>query len=144
MRHCLFLLLSMLLPFAAWAQQSAPEQIAQTLEAQAQAWNRGDIEEYMQGYWQSDSLLFIGKSGLTYGWQQTLNNYKKNYPDARAMGQLSFSELTIRPLAGEEAYFVVGRWHLKRNKEAGDLGGYFSLLWEKKNGEWVVVADHSS
>lgn len=132
------------LPLAGWAQQTAKEQITQTLNVQTQAWNRGDLEGFMQGYWQSDSLLFIGKSGLTYGWQQTLDNYKKNYPDTRAMGQLNFSEISIRPVAGEEAYFVVGRWYLKREKEKGDLGGYFSLLWEKKDGQWVVVADHSS
>lgn len=143
MRFCLYLLL-FILPLAGRAQQSAEEQITQTLQTQTQAWNRGDLEGFMQGYWQSDSLLFIGKSGLTYGWQQTLNNYKKNYPDSRAMGQLHFDEITIRPVSGEEAYFVVGRWHLKREKEKGDLGGYFSLLWEKKDGKWVVVADHSS
>jgi ketosteroid isomerase-like protein len=143
MKYSLSLLLS-LLSLAGWAQQSPQEQITQTLEAQTQAWNRGDLNSFMQGYWQSDSLLFIGKSGLTYGWQQTLDNYKKNYPDARAMGQLSFSEINVRPLPGGEAYFVVGRWHLKRNKSAGDLGGYFSLLWEEKDGQWVVVADHSS
>lgn len=143
MRYSLYLLICML-PLAGWAQQSVEEQITQTLERQTEAWNRGDLEGFMQGYWQSDSLLFIGKSGLTYGWQQTLDNYKKNYPDTRAMGQLRFNELTIRPVAGQEAYFVVGRWHLKREKEKGDLGGYFSLLWERKGGQWVVVADHSS
>jgi ketosteroid isomerase-like protein len=143
MKYSLSLLLS-LLSLAGWAQQSPQEQITQTLQAQTQAWNRGDLNSFMQGYWQSDSLLFIGKSGLTYGWQQTLDNYQKNYPDARAMGQLSFLEINVKPLPGGEAYFVVGRWHLKRDKSAGDLGGYFSLLWEEKDGQWVVVADHSS
>ncbi len=93
MKYCLALFFS-LLTLSVWAQEPAEQQIIQTLEAQTRAWNRGDLNEYMQGYWQSDSLLFIGKSGLTYGWQQTLDNYRKNYPDARAMGQLSFSAIS--------------------------------------------------
>jgi len=121
---------------------AARRDIVQVLTAQTAAWNRGDIPGYMQGYWQSDSLVFIGKKGLTYGWQPTLANYQKSYPDAAAMGQLSFSALKVTPLAPGTAQ-VVGRWHLAR-PQAGDLQGHFLLVLRQLNGKWVIVADHSS
>ena len=126
------------------AQQSPQEQISATLEQQTKAWNKGDLEEYMEGYWESDSLMFIGKSGLTYGWENTLTNYRKSYSDRQKMGQLHFDIISIQPVVENEAYFVVGKWHLKRDADLGDLQGHFSLLWKKKGGEWVIVADHSS
>ena len=95
----------------------------------------------MEGYWKSDSLKFIGSKGLNYGWQKTLENYKRSYPDPAAMGRLTFSDVTVE-LISEDAAFVIGKWHLKR--KAGDLSGYYTLLWKKIKGEWVIVADHSS
>ncbi|RSK41071.1 YybH family protein [Hymenobacter perfusus] len=125
------------------AQTGAARQaILQVLTTQTAAWNRGDVAGFMQGYWQNDSLVFIGKSGLTYGWQRTLDNYRRSYPDAAAMGQLDFSNLRIQPLSPEAAQ-VIGRWHLAR-PAAGDLQGHFLLVFRRINGQWVVVADHSS
>ncbi|AHJ97673.1 YybH family protein [Hymenobacter swuensis] len=121
---------------------SARRDILQVLTTQTAAWNRGDVPGYMQGYWQHDSLVFIGKSGLTYGWQRTLENYRRSYPTPAAMGQLTFSNLRIQ-LLGAEAAQVVGRWHLAR-PVAGDLQGHFLLVLRRLNGHWVVVADHSS
>ncbi|GAB3826020.1 YybH family protein [Hymenobacter jeollabukensis] len=118
------------------------QQIRTVLSTQAAAWNRGDLPAYMQGYWQSDSLLFIGKSGPQHGWQRTLTNYQRSYPDAAAMGQLDFSQLRINPIDAEAAH-VVGRWHLARPQK-GDLQGWFTLLFRKIDGRWVIVADHSS
>lgn len=115
--------------------------ILSVLETQRLAWNRGDLEAYMQGYWHSDSLLFVGKSGPKYGWQTTLDNYKKGYPDKAAMGQLGFNILKVQLLDKNNA-FVLGAWHLKREQDAP--GGYFTLLLRKIKGEWKVVADHSS
>lgn len=115
--------------------------ILKVLETQRQAWNRGDLETYMQGYWQSDSLLFVGHSGPKYGWQTTLDNYKKGYPDKAAMGQLSFRILQVQLLDKTHA-FVLGGWQLQRQSDAP--GGYFTLLLRKIKGEWKVVADHSS
>jgi len=115
--------------------------IASLLETQRLAWNRGDLEAYMQGYWHSDSLLFVGKSGPKYGWQTTLDNYKKGYPDKAAMGQLGFDILKVQLLDKTNA-FVLGAWHLKREQDAP--GGYFTLLLRKIKGKWKVVADHSS
>ena len=117
-------------------------EISQVLATQTAAWNRGDVASFMQGYWHSDSLVFIGKSGLTYGWQPTLDNYRRSYPDASAMGQLTFSNLHITPI-GAKAAHVVGHWHLTR-PAAGDLQGHFLLVFRRLNGQWVIVADHSS
>jgi ketosteroid isomerase-like protein len=121
---------------------SAETQIRAVLTTQTAAWNRGNVEEFMQGYWRSDSLLFIGKSGPTRGWQRTLDNYRRNYPDAAAMGQLTFSQLRVSPISPDAAH-VVGRWQLSR-PTAGDLQGWFTLLFRKLDGRWVIVADHSS
>ena len=116
--------------------------IVQVLTTQIAAWNRGDISGFMQGYWQSDSLVFIGRKGPTYGWQPTLANYQKSYPDASAMGQLDFSGLRVSLLTPGAAQ-VVGRWHLAR-PAAGDLQGYFLLILRQIDGKWLVVADHTN
>jgi ketosteroid isomerase-like protein len=111
------------------------------LSSQNEAWNRGNIDGFMVGYWNNDSLLFIGKSGLKYGYQTTLNNYKKSYPDQASMGELKFDLYKINVLDKENA-FVVGKWFLKRT--IGDVGGHFTLLLRKIKGQWTIVADHSS
>ncbi|MCK7558601.1 DUF4440 domain-containing protein [Chitinophaga sedimenti] len=95
----------------------------------------------MTTYWKSDSLMFIGKNGVTYGWQATLDNYKKGYPDKAAMGQLEFNLLEFKRLA-KGVYLVIGKWHLTRT--IGDLQGHFSLTMKKIDGEWKIIADHSS
>ena len=120
----------------------ARQAIVQLLSTQTAAWNRGDISGFMQGYWQSDSLVFIGRKGPTYGWQPTLANYQKNYPNAAAMGQLDFSCLRVTLVAPSAAQ-VVGRWHLAR-PTAGDLQGYFLLVLRQIEGKWLVVADHTN
>jgi len=115
--------------------------IRASLEEQRLAWNAGDVDRFMQTYWKSDSLKFIGKSGVTYGWQNTLNNYKKNYPDTAAMGHLDFDIIEVKRLS-VMYFFVVGKWHLTRS--IGDAGGHFTLLFRKIKNKWVIVADHSS
>lgn len=95
----------------------------------------------MNGYWKSDSLMFIGKNGVTYGYNKTLNNYRRNYPDTAAMGKLTFDILEVKRLSADH-YFVLGKWMLQRS--IGDLSGHYTLLFRKINGEWVIVADHSS
>jgi hypothetical protein len=115
--------------------------IRKVLEVQTTAWNRGDIENFMKGYWENDSLMFIGKSGVTYGWQNTLNNYKKGYPDTAAMGKLEFNIISVQKLSNNY-YTVVGKWFLKRS--IGDVGGHYTLLFRKIKGQWVIVQDHSS
>lgn len=124
-----------------FAQSKNEKTIRALLEKQTQAWNNGNIEEFMNGYWENDSLMFIGKSGVTYGWTNTLNNYKKGYPDTAAMGKLTFNILQVKKLSGKY-YHVVGKWFLKRS--IGDVGGHYTLLFRKINRRWVIVADHSS
>lgn len=123
------------------AQKGEETAIRNLLWQQTISWNNGNIEGFMQTYWKSDSLMFIGKSGITWGWQNTLNNYKKGYPDTTAMGKLAFNIIQVKALSAE-AYFVVGKWMLKRT--AGDLSGHYTLLLRKINGQWKIVADHSS
>ncbi len=116
--------------------------IRKVLKTQEAAWNRADIQGFMQGYWQSEDLEFVGKNGLQKGWQHTFDNYKKSYPDAATMGKLNFSILKLE-LLGRNAAYIVGKWHLSR-PDKGDLQGHFTLLWKKINGVWLIVSDHSS
>ena len=115
--------------------------IRKVLDNQIKGWNNGDIEGFMQGYWKNDSLMFIGKNGIHWGWQTTLENYKKNYPDTAAMGKLSFDILVVKKLS-PEYFYVVGKWMLTRS--IGDLSGHYNLLFKKINGIWLIIADHSS
>lgn len=135
------ILFSCIIGTACFAQSSDENSIRSVLNKQVVAWNSGNVDNFMQGYWNNDSLMFIGKSGVTYGWQKTLDNYKKGYPDTAAMGKLTFDLLEFKPLS-LEYYFVVGKWHLQRS--IGDVGGCFTLLFRKVKGEWFIVADHSS
>ncbi len=117
------------------------QQIKQVLETQREAWNRGELEAYMEGYWHSDSLLFVGKNGPKYGWKQTLENYRKSYPDRAAMGYLIFDIKKVELLNSKTA-FVLGAWRLKRDND--EPNGYFTLILKKIKGRWLVVSDHSS
>jgi ketosteroid isomerase-like protein len=128
------------------AAQDSPEaaakhQIEQTLSAQADAWNRGDIDAFMEGYAKIPGLRFASGANVTYGWEQTLANYKKRYPDRAAMGMLTFSDLDITVLSPDSA-LVFGRWRLKTEK--GVPNGLFTLLWRKTDAGWRIVADHTS
>lgn len=115
--------------------------IRSAMARQVEAWNRGDKEAFMEGYWRSDSLTFVSTRGLTRGWQQTLDGYKKGYPNAETMGKLTFTLLRVERLSKRSAY-VVGKWHLARS--IGDAGGHFLLIWKKMGGKWVIVTDHTS
>lgn len=123
------------------AQSNGREQILSILREQTEAWNKGDIEGFMKGYWKNDSLMFIGKNGITYGYENTLANYKKSYPDAEKMGKLFFDLKQVKQLS-DTYYFVVGQWMLKRT--VGDLSGHYTLLFRKIDGKWRIIADHSS
>ena len=115
--------------------------VLNAIEAQRTAWNNGDIDGFMQTYWKSDSLVFVGKTGPAYGWQKTIDHYKKAYPDKAAMGQLAFRIVQLNLIDGSNA-FVLGAWDIKRAKDA--LGGYFTLWFRKINGEWKIICDHTS
>ena len=111
------------------------------MQEQQKAWNEGDLEGFMEPYWHSDSLQFIGKRGITLGWQNTLDNYKKSYPDRQAMGTLNFTNLSF-DIINQSSVYVLGKWELFRT--ADTLSGHYSLLWKKMDGKWLIIADHSS
>jgi len=114
--------------------------IAGVLTTQQDAWNRGDVEAFLHGYWRSAELTFSGAGGIARGWDRVLARYKERYPDRAAMGQLEFSALEFRFL-GSDAALVLGHWHLKRQK--GNVGGVFSLVFERFPERWRIIHDHT-
>lgn len=121
-------------------QNLAIKRVLLNMNEQVIAWNAGDITGFMNYYWNSDSLKFIGSKGVTYGWQKTLDNYLKNYPDKTSMGRLKFTILSSEQLSKTSVY-VIGKWELEKDKPTG---GHFTLLWKKINKRWLIVADHTS
>jgi len=111
------------------------------MEAQSQAWNRGDIEGYMAGYERSQNTVFVSGDDVTRGWQPVLDRYKKKYDSREKMGTLTFSDLEVTPI-GNDAAVVLGRWHLKRAND--EPHGRFTLLFRKTKQGWKIVHDHSS
>ena len=128
--------------FSSTVSQSQPiKEIESILSAQASAWNRGDIEGYMQGYWKSESLLFTSGGNIQRGWQATLEKYTKAYSTKAKMGVLKFSQLEI-DLLSPEAAWVFGHWKLEREKDHS--GGVFTLILRKFSNGWKIIHDHTS
>jgi len=141
MRKVIFLIQLIFLSATIVNAQSKDEAIIQSiLEQQTVEWNKGNLEGFMSGYWQNDSLMFINNNGISYGWQRALDNYKKGYPDTASMGKLNFNLLQIKRLSADY-FFVIGKWHLTRS--IGDVGGAFTLVICKIKGRWIITADHS-
>src|ERR1700741_3586094 len=141
MKTCFLVLFLCFSVFGFSQSKTDISEINELMKKQEAAWNKADIEGFMAYYWKSDSLKFIGSKGITYGWQKTLDNYKKSYPTPEAMGVLTFENNTIEQLSPVKI-FVIGKWHLKRKE--GDVGGSYTLLWKKINGKWVITVDHTS
>jgi hypothetical protein len=119
---------------------SAEAGIRLVMEAQEIAWNKHDLESFMQGYWKSETLKFYGSKGLTLGWESTLANYKKGYPTKADSGTLNFVINDISKIEGDN-YWVMGEYHLKR--EVGDANGVFIIIFKQIDGHWKIVADMS-
>lgn len=134
----LFLLMNAVLAFS--QNKNQVKIVTENMKIQEMAWNNADIVGFMKYYWKSDSLKFISSKGITYGWQKTYDNYVKGYPTKEAMGILTFTIKEATQLS-ESSIYVIGQWQLKKDKP---VGGYFTLLWKKINGQWVIVADHTS
>jgi uncharacterized protein (TIGR02246 family) len=118
--------------------------IRAVLAAQEAAWNRADVASFMEGYDKSADLTFSGTSGVTRGWQNVLERYRRRYPGAEAMGKLRYSELEVR-LVGSEAALVLGRFSLTRTEKAGgNASGHFSLVFRKTPAGWRIIHDHTS
>ncbi|MBK9508149.1 MAG: nuclear transport factor 2 family protein [Cytophagaceae bacterium] len=126
--------------FSGFAQKKS--EIMEVLNRQQENWNKGDIETFMLDYWKSDELKFIGKNGVVKGWNATLERYLKSYPDRATMGQLKFDIKEI-DFHSKKSAWVLGQWHLTR-PEKGDVGGFFTLIFKKIDGKWVIVSDHTS
>jgi uncharacterized protein (TIGR02246 family) len=124
-----------------FCQSGDETEVRNVLAKQNAAWNRGDVEAFMVGYWENDSLMFIGKSGVTYGYKNTLANYKRNYPDTTVMGKLTFTLIQVKQLS-PDYFHVTGKYYLTRT--IGDASGHFTLMFRKINGKWVIISDHSS
>jgi uncharacterized protein (TIGR02246 family) len=140
-QRIIFLFIFISATLSSSAQNKDEQAIRAILARQTEQWNKGNIDGFMQGYWENDSLLFIGKRGPSYGYRAALENYKKSYPDTTAMGKLKFNILTVKPLSPDTC-FVLGKWMLKRT--IGDLEGHYTLLLKKIKGKWLIIADHSS
>lgn len=141
MKHALLFVFLIALSGSIFAQSSKQaDAIRKVMDDQAAAWNRGDIEAFMQGYWKSDKLTFVS-SQVTRGWQQTLDRYKKSYDSREKMGTLTFSDLEITVLS-KDAAVVLGSWSLQREKDKP--GGKFTLIFRKFKDGWRVVHDHTS
>jgi len=111
------------------------------LSAQQAAWNKGDVDTFVKGYWESPELTFSGSSGVYRGYDGVLARYRKNYPDRVSMGHLEFSDVEFHFL-GHDAALVLGKWHLTREK--GDVGGVYTLVWERFSQGWRIIHDHTS
>jgi uncharacterized protein (TIGR02246 family) len=126
---------------AATAEAARTAAIRLVLADQQSAWNRGDLDGFMQGYWHSAELTFLGSRGVTRGWEPVLARYRQNYPDRSAMGHLDFSNLELR-LLGSDAAVVLGRWHLQRAHD--QPGGVFTLVFQRFADGWRIIHDHTS
>src|SRR5262249_48197761 len=122
--------------------ESAEEAVRRVLEDQVAAWNQGDLEGFMAGYWQSPELSFFSGKERTRGWQATLDRYRKRYQaGGQEMGTLRFEEVQVRVL-GPDAVLATGRWQLERKKDKP--GGLFTLLFRRLPEGWRIVHDHTS
>ncbi len=140
-----FALICLFTQSAAAAESTATMAARNVLAVQKDAWNRGDIDTFMQGYARSEAIRFASGDRFNYGWQATLDSYRKGYPDAAAMGKLDFDLVEVRELSPVVVY-VFGKWRLTRTNEAADKAphGLFTLIVEKSNGTWSITRDHTS
>ncbi len=111
------------------------------LKQQVEAWNKGDIEKFIEGYWKSDSLVFTSGGNISQGWQVTLERYRKTYASRAEMGRLSFSDLEIHVL-NEHTAWVLGKWRLVRAKDSPH--GVFTLVLRRFPEGWKIIHDHTS
>ena len=118
-------------------------EIYNLMKQQEDAWNNGNIENFMNVYWKNDSLVFIGKSGINYGWDKTFSNYKNSYKTKEQMGTLEFKNLICNTI-NDSTHIVTGKWSLKRNDSIGNINGFYSLILVKKQTGWKITYDHTS
>ena len=142
MKRFFYLTIPLLLTFScnSFNEENDKATILSIMKAQEVAWSNHDIDAFMEGYWKNDSLKFYGASGLTYGWQKTLDNYKKRYPTKNETGNLKFKINSISKISND-SYYVMGEYHLTR--PIGNANGVFMIIFKRINGQWKIVADTS-
>ncbi|HCW08397.1 MAG TPA: DUF4440 domain-containing protein [Cytophagales bacterium] len=143
MKNSILFALLIFVSSLSYAQSATPKDkaaIQKVLDEQVKAWNEANIDEFMKGYWKSDSILFIGKK-ITKGWDSTLARYKKSYPNPKAMGKLRF-EILKMDFTSTQSCLVTGKFFLTREND--NPQGIFTLLFKKKNGKWLIMYDHTS
>ena len=119
------------------------DEIHDLMKEQEKSWNMGNIDDFMEKYWNDDSLIFISKSGINYGWEKTISNYKKSYKNKNDMGKLEFENIFCKPI-NKTTHLITGRWNIYMSDSTRNSGGYYSLIWVKKNKEWKIIYDHTS
>ena len=119
------------------------DEIYELMKEQEKSWNMGNIDDFMDKYWANNSLIFIGKSGINYGWDKTNTNYKNSYKTKEQMGKLKFKNI-ICNILNDTTHIVTGKWSLKRNDSIGNINGFYTLLWIKKLNGWKITYDHTS
>jgi uncharacterized protein (TIGR02246 family) len=135
------LLLAAIAAPTAWADDAAP--VRSLLDAQVAAWNRGDLEAFMAGYWHSPELVFCSGAVVSKGWDATLERYRKRYQaEGREMGRLRFESLEVQ-LLGPDAAFARGEYWL-RTSDGKEPHGRFTLILRRLDGAWRIVHDHTS
>ena len=132
--------IALLLSSCSTSTEEDKNAIISVMKAQEKAWSSHNLEGFMEGYWKSDSLKFYGSSGLTYGWEKTLANYKKGYPTKAHSGTLNFKINDLSKIS-DNSYYVMGEYHLIR--EVGNAEGVFMIIFKQINGEWKIIADTS-
>jgi ketosteroid isomerase-like protein len=147
--HILLIILALAVTSGVSLSQDTPAhakdqaEITQLLKDQQVSWNKGDIDTFMSAYWKSPDLTFVGASGLQRGYDAVYARYKKSYPDGATMGHLDFSDLEFH-FTGNDGALVIGHWHLTREKDKGDIGGVFSLVWQRFPEGWRIIHDHTT
>jgi ketosteroid isomerase-like protein len=123
------------------ASTHSAAEIRAVMSAQVAAWNRGDIDGFMEGYARSDATQFVSGDKITRGWQTVRDRYRKKYSSREKMGRLTFSDIEITPLSADAA-IVLGRWQLVRQTDKPH--GIFTLLFRRTPVGWRIVHDHTS
>ncbi|MDC3134090.1 DUF4440 domain-containing protein [Bacteroidota bacterium] len=119
------------------------DEIYDLMQEQEESWNKGNIDDFMNKYWNNDSLIFLGKSGINYGWKKTISNYKNSYKNKNEMGRLEFKNILCKPI-NKSTHIIAGKWSIFREDSIRNIEGFYSLIWVKKDKVWKIIYDHTS
>ncbi len=124
-----------------YSPKKSKEIILKAMSDQQECWNNTDLECFMSYYHHSDSIQFVAKNGVNYGWDNIYKSYQIGFPNAEAMGKLTYTIIDVE-LYGKKHAMVTGKFELERKNDKPS--GYFTLIWEKIDGKWLIISDHTS